>query len=418
MPGIQNKRLGLLSQNESSGTSDSRSNSSGDSFKNSSTDADSRRTKNKTTNSRIISSRYRQAAVAASQKNASYSPKDSSRIPSPLDRTQAKITHSAANRPSSVTTSKLSYKQDPLKQKSKKNTGSKDVEATDKATLRLHSTAVNSSTFFEKTNLSSPEYFSTTIVAQKGVRHNHPCSGDSIATLSDISEIVPSSMQEDKKIESSFGFNFEMVNVHDEARKNYTNDDLEKEYLEYLTWAFINKRSEEAFEKQIKEAKNQVSFLTLLNEVQDEEISEEKQKIELLDCFENISLKHEKLKEKLLSFNETVEPCEKAFDDLCHHLELQMNQIKLENIYIPTDEESSYKECLDSALQEGVSNLQEFSSNVTNSRNLLHSVSNLFENVIEESNQLESCLKQREKLANVAIQESSLKLYRSSSKSV
>ncbi|RXG61447.1 hypothetical protein Avbf_14491 [Armadillidium vulgare] len=309
MPGIQNKRLGLLSQNESSGTSDQEV------------------TPAVTVLKINISSRYRQAAVAASQKNASYSPKDSSRIPSPLDRTQAKITHSAANRPSSVTTSKLSYKQDPLKQKSKKNTGSKDVEATDKATLRLHSTAVNSSTFFEKTNLSSPEYFSTTIVAQKGVRHNHPCSGDSIATLSDISEIVPSSMQEDKKLESTFGFNFDMVNVHDEARKNYTNDDLEKEYLEYLTWAFINKRSEEAFEKQIKEAKNQVSFLTLLNEVQDEEISEEKQKIELLDCFENISLKHEKLKENLLSLNE----------------------------------------CLDSALQEGVSTLQEFSSNVTNS---------------------------------------------------
>ncbi|KAB7504436.1 hypothetical protein Anas_04747 [Armadillidium nasatum] len=150
-------------------------------------------------------------------------------------------------------------------------------------------------------------------------------------------------MQEDKKMDSTFGFNFDIGNVHDEARKNYTNDDLEKEYLEYLIWAFLNKRSEEAFEKQIEEAKNQISFLTLLNEVQDEEISEEKQKIELLDCFENISLKHEKLKEKLSSFNETVEPCEKAFDDLGHHLELQMNQIKLENIYIPTEEESSYK---------------------------------------------------------------------------
>lgn len=275
----------------------------------------------------------------------------------------------------------------------------------------LHSTALNTTLMADVASGKNNSMLSSTIVSgvtPGGFKHN--TARAALLELPDISVIRPEG--------NSSGNRTVLSSVSEEEPQNdcdastlveVTPEMLEQEYVKYLHWGYVDISSEKAFALQLREMQKQIAFLEHLVSEKQQEVSELKQKTDILVHHQRVSEAYG-LQMKLLEALENDLPaCEEAERIMERELEKKLHQIKMENIYVPQDH-VQYRDELSGALNTQVSllqNLENLMEPQTQKRNstikLVADLQNITECVLR-------CEKEMQHAAGMAVEEASHQL--------
>ncbi|XP_045109664.1 uncharacterized protein LOC123503738 [Portunus trituberculatus] len=275
----------------------------------------------------------------------------------------------------------------------------------------LHSTALNTTLMADVASGKNNSMLSSTIVSgvtPGGFKHNSGRAA--LLELPDISVIRPEG--------NNSGNRTVLSSVSEEEPQNYfdantlaevTPEMLEQEYMKYLHWGYVDVSSKKAFTLQLREMQKQIAFLEHLVSEKQEEVSELKQKTDILVHHQRVSEAYDLQMKLLEALGNDLPACEEAERVMERELEKKLHQIKMENIYVPQDH-AQYRDELSDALNTQVSllqNLENLMEPQTQKRNstikLVADLQNITERVLR-------CEKEMQHAAGMAVEEASHQL--------
>ncbi|KAG0723867.1 hypothetical protein GWK47_041803 [Chionoecetes opilio] len=278
----------------------------------------------------------------------------------------------------------------------------------------LHSTALNTTLMTDVANTrNNSSMFSSTMVngvTPGGFKSN--VGRAALLELPDLSVI---------KLEGNNSGNRTVLSsVSEEAPQNdfvtnmvtprdVTPEMLEQEYMKYLQWAYVDVSSENAYAAQVKEMQNQIVFLEQLVSEKQEEVSEVKQKTDLLVHHRRVGEACDMQVKLLQILGDGLPACEEAEMVMERELQKKLHQIKMENIYVPQDH-IKYRDELSNALDTQVSLLQEFEKSIEPQTHQRNSTIKLLADLQNITDHIQRCEKEMHQAADLAVEEASHQL--------
>lgn len=184
---------------------------------------------------------------------------------------------------------------------------------------------------------------------------------------------------------------------------------LEQEYMEYLQWGYVDITSENNFALQLKEMQKQIAFLEHLVSEKQEEVSELKQKTDILVHHQRVTEAYGLQTKLLEALGNDLPACEEAEKVMKRELEKKLHQIKMENIYIPQDH-SQYRDELSDALNIQVSLLQNLENLLEPQTQKRNSTIKLVADLQNTTEHVLRCEKEIQHAAGMAVEEASHQL--------
>ncbi|XP_068238008.1 uncharacterized protein [Palaemon carinicauda] len=193
------------------------------------------------------------------------------------------------------------------------------------------------------------------------------------------------------------------------SSKEVTFEDLSKEYSRYLQAAYIDVVTEEAFNKQLEDLKTQLIFLDQLTNEKQAEVTERKQKLELLLHYQKVVQTHTEQTDLLRKLSNCLPDCESALEVLTKECEKNLHQVKMDNLYMPTNH-AAYRDQLSGALKDMTKSLCELECLLEPRSNQLTTTISLLDDLKTNSQLAQQYEREVNQAARLAIQEASIQI--------
>lgn len=400
----------ISKSNASLSTSNKSSSQSMDSDKSAEANKSSSKMTGDKKNTRVVQSRYKAAAVAAKKDNSS------GMLDSTLSTTiiAPKGSRSQSNR--SGSTKESSGDNAHLKPSSLKRSASVKESIGDNALLKpnfkrsasikkqLHSTAINAThlnaSTFERTVISDPCKFSTTVLNGKGgIISPKPGEFGELPDLGNISIIAkPSKAQ-----------SVELKEEPNATTAAVTADQLEQAHLHALLWQLLDVESDHAAHMQEKEAMNQLLYMNHLVKEKEKEVHESNEKLGLLMEAERSHAAYKTQIEDLRSLSDYMPAIGEATDSLSRGLEKTLHQINTKDIYTPQDD-LQYGDNFEKALDENLKLLEDLENKMHPRQESIFDFQAHVNETQMVSNMMQECSIKIQQSESLTVQEASLKL--------
>ncbi|KAK8740522.1 hypothetical protein OTU49_002953 [Cherax quadricarinatus] len=295
----------------------------------------------------------------------------------------------------------------------KKSSRASSIQASN---AKLHSTVLNATMLSDLTAVKNYEnVFSTTLVgglAPGGRKLD--ITGVVLPELPDISAIrldsnSSGSKTGDATILSSVSENDLSQNSGSSIFHEVTTEELEKEYMSYLQWAYVDTYSEDAFNVQLKNAQIQLLFLEQLVNEKQRELSERKQVRDLILHHQRVSEAHKMQSDLLQTVVDGLPACEEATQVMSQELAKNLHQVKMDNLYVP-ENHNKYRDQLLEALKTQITLLSDIECLVEPRSYQLNSTINLLGELQNTSQHIQQCENEVHQAARLAVQEASLQI--------
>lgn len=341
---------------------------------------------------RVVQSRYKAAAVAVKKDNSS------GMLDSTLSTTVIvpKVQKPQSNRSG---TSKDSNGDNGLR---------KPISIKRSASIKkqLHSTALNAThlnaSTLERTVMSDPCKFSTTVVSGKGGIISPIPKPEVFPELPDLSNISiiakPSKAAQEELKEQPAA-----------VTAAVTPDQLEQAHLHALLWQLLDVESDHAAHMQEKEAKNQLLYLDQLVKEKEKEVHASNEKLGLLSEAERAHTAYKTQMEGLQSLSGYMPAIGEATENLSRGLEKTLHQINTKDIYTPQDD-LQYGDNFEKALEENLNLLEDLENKMHPRQESIFSFQAHVNETQMVSNMMQECSIKIQQSESLTVQEASLKL--------
>ncbi|KAK4324699.1 hypothetical protein Pmani_004698 [Petrolisthes manimaculis] len=271
------------------------------------------------------------------------------------------------------------------------------------STGKLHSTVLNATIMDIPAPKSVGNEFSTTMVG--GFAPGKVDMNMTGVTLPDLPDV--SCIEVENKIANSTTYS--QGESEKSVETEVTAEDLEKEHLSYLQWHYLSVNSEAAFASQGTQAQDFISFIEHLSEEKERELSELRRARSLLGHHQLVSDAYHTSMEQVQALADGVPASEDAMGNISRELEKSLNQVKMENLYIPQNHKE-YRDDLSKILIKQQPLLRDLGNLMKPRLQYLNSTKELFCNLQSTTEKVHQCENEVQQAAGLAVQEASLQI--------
>ncbi|KAK3877138.1 hypothetical protein Pcinc_018121 [Petrolisthes cinctipes] len=273
------------------------------------------------------------------------------------------------------------------------------------STGKLHSTVLNATITDIPAPKSVSNVFSTTMVGGFAPGNRKVDMNMTGVTLPDLPDV--SCFEVESKIANS------TILSQGESEKSVeteiTAEDLEKEHLSYLQWHYLSVNSEAAFASQGTQAQDIISFIEHLTEEKERELSELRRARRVLRHHQQVSDAYHTSMEQVQTLTDGVPASEDAMGNMSRELEKSLNQVKMENLYIPQNHKE-YRDDLSKVLIKQQLLLRDLGNLMKPRLQHLNSTKELLCNLQSTTEKVHQCENEVQQAVGLAVQEASLQI--------